>query len=104
MDIAASLHSLAILEALNYSDAAPPVIALIEVDEAEATPIVQRHVAAACLRKSFGTDELATSIGRVCASACQNKPLTCDKRGHVLAGGMRSSRRELTSPATVNFD
>jgi hypothetical protein len=40
VDIATSLHSLAILEALNYSEAAPPVIASIEVDEAEATPIV----------------------------------------------------------------
>jgi AmiR/NasT family two-component response regulator len=69
LDIAASLHTLALLEALNYSEAAPPVIALIEVDEAEATPIVQRQGAAACLRKPFGADELATSIDKVCASA-----------------------------------
>lgn len=54
MDVATGLHSLALVEALNYSEAAPPVIAIIEVDEAEATPIVQRHGAAACLRNPFG--------------------------------------------------
>ena len=54
MDVATGLHSLALLEALNYSEAAPPVIAIIEVDEAEATPIVQRNGAAACLRNPFG--------------------------------------------------
>jgi hypothetical protein len=46
VDICSSVHSLAILEALSYSQAAPPVIALGEDDEAEATPIVRRHGAA----------------------------------------------------------
>ena len=95
VDIGASLHSLAILEALNYSDTAPPVIALIEVDEAEATPIVQRHGAAACLKKPFGADELATLIEKVCASTCRNKMVTCDKWGHVRTPNVRSSQRKL---------
>ena len=95
VDIGTSLHSLAILEALNYSETAPPVIALIEVDEAEATPIVQRHGAAACLRKPFGAEELATLIEKVCASACRNKTLTCDKWGHVRTPNVRSSQRKL---------
>ena len=42
------LHSMAILEALNHSDSAPPVIALTTVGEAEATPIARRYFAA-CL-------------------------------------------------------
>ena len=94
LEICASLHSLAILEALSYSQAAPPVIALVEVDEAEATPIVRRHGAAACLRKPFGTDELATLIDKVYASACQSNSLTCDKWGHVLARKLRKSQPE----------
>ena len=95
VDICASVHSLAILEALTYSQTAPPVIALVEVDEAEATPIVHRHGAAACLRKPFGTDELAPLIDKVYASACQNNSLTCDKWGHVLARKLRRSQPEL---------
>jgi DNA-binding response OmpR family regulator len=73
------LHSLTILEALNDSEAAPPIIVLVDVDEAEATSLVLRHGAAACLRKPFGSDQLAILIEKVCASACRNKPLSCDK-------------------------
>jgi hypothetical protein len=53
VDICANIHSLAILEALTYSQAAPPVIALVEVDEPEAKPIVQRHGAAGLSGKAF---------------------------------------------------
>jgi DNA-binding response OmpR family regulator len=94
--IDASLHSLAILEALSYWQTAPPVIALIDVDETEATHIVQRHGAAACLKKPFGPDELARLMDKICASACQNKPLTCDKWGHVRAAAMGEPLRSLT--------
>ena len=95
VDICSSVHSLAILEALSYSQAAPPVIALVEVNEAEATPIVRRHGAAACLRKPFGSDELATLIDKVYACACQSNSLTCDKWGHVLARKLPRSQPEL---------
>ena len=97
VDIAATLHSLAIVEALKDSEAAPPVIALVEADEVETTPIVQRHGAAACLRKPFGADELATLMYKVCASARRNRAVTCDKWGHVLTRGMSSARRGLVS-------
>ena len=95
LEICASLHSLAILEALSYSQAAPPIIALVEVDEAEATAIVRRHGAAACLRKPFGAAELAMLIDNVCASAGQNKSLSCDKWGHVCTPNVRKSQPEL---------
>jgi DNA-binding response OmpR family regulator len=97
VDVGPSLHSVAILEALNDSDAGPPVIALTEVDEAEAAPILRRHGAAVCLKKPFGTDELATLIQKVCAGGCRNRPVSCDRWGHVRASGIRNSRRELTS-------
>ena len=93
VDTAAGLHSLAILEALNYP-AAPPVIALVEFDEAEATPILQRHGGAACLRKPFGADELATLIDTVCASARRNEALSCDKWAMCLCEAWEKSRRD----------
>lgn len=100
VDVDPILHSFAILEALNHSEAAPPIIALVDVDEAEATPLVRCHGAAACLRKPFGADELASSIDRVWASACRKKPLSCDKWGHVRFSGTRSPRRDLVPSLT----
>ena len=99
VDLDPILHSLAIVEALNDSGAAPPIIALVDVDEAEATPLVQRHGVVACLRKPFGADELASLIERVCESASRKKALSCDKWGHMRAG-VRDSQCELTSGVT----
>ena len=109
VDVDPSLHSVAILEALNYSEAAPPVIALTEVDEAEAAPILRRHGAAACLKKPFGVDELAALIQKVCACGCRNRALSCDRWGHVRASTIRNSSRALTSispgiPSQVAWD
>jgi DNA-binding response OmpR family regulator len=100
VDVDPSLHSVAILEALNYSEAPPPVIALTEVDEAEAAPILRRHGAAACLKKPFGVDELAALMQKVCACGCRNRPLSCDRWGHVRASAIRNSPCELTSNPT----
>ena len=100
VDVDPSLHSVAILEALNYSEVAPPVIALTEVDEAEAAPILRRHGAAACLKKPFGVDEPAVLIQKICACGCRNRPLSCDKWGHVRASAIRNSPRELISKPT----
>jgi DNA-binding NarL/FixJ family response regulator len=104
VDICASVHSLAILEALSYSRAAPPVIALVEVDEAEATPIVRRHGAAACLRKPFAAEELARLIDKVYAFACQSDSLTCDKWGHVLGRKLRTPQPELAPTQSRALD
>lgn len=97
VDVDPSLHRVAILEALNYSEVAPPVIALTKVDEAEAAPILRRHGATACLKKPFGVDELAALIQKVCAYGCRNRALSCDRWGHVRASTIRNSSRELTS-------
>lgn len=97
VEVDAGLHSLAILEALSYGPAAPPVIALIDVDETEATHIVQQHGAAACLKKPFGSEELARLIDKIYAFACQNNSLTCDKWGHVFGRKLGRSQPGLTS-------
>jgi two-component system C4-dicarboxylate transport response regulator DctD len=100
VDADPSLHSVAILEALNDLDAGLPVIALTEVDEAEAAPILQRHGAAACLKKPFAAEELATLIRKVCACGCRNRPLSCDKWGHVRASGIGNFQHQLTANLT----
>ena len=82
VDLDPSLHSLAILEALDYSQDAPPVIALTTLDEAEAGAIARRHGAAACLRKPFAADELAMLIEKVRASINEAEPASCDQWGH----------------------
>jgi DNA-binding response OmpR family regulator len=100
VEMDASLHSIAIVEALNCLAAAPPVIALIKADEAEATPIVRRYGATAYLTKPFSADELATLMDKVCASAWQNKSLSCDKWGHVRAPATLTSPPDLTPVLT----
>ena len=99
VDVDPSLHRVAILEALNYSEVAPH-IALTEVDQAEAAPILRRHGGTACLKKPFGVDELAALIQKICACGCRNRPLSCDKWGHVRASAIRNSPRGLTSNLT----
>ena len=82
VDLDPSLHSLAILEALDYSQAAPPVIALTKLDEAEVGPIARRHGATTCLRKPFAADELAMLIENILASIREAEPESCDQWGH----------------------
>ena len=91
VDLDPSLHSLAILEALDYSQAAPPVIALTKLDEAEVGPIARRHGATTCLRKPFAADELAILIEKVCESIREAEPLSCDQWGHPRASRRRAS-------------
>ena len=97
VDLDPSLHSLAILEALDYSQAAPPVIALTKLDEAEVGPIARRHGATTCLRKPFAADELAILIEKVCESIREAEPLSCDQWGHP-----RASRRHASTPGIAH--
>jgi DNA-binding response OmpR family regulator len=53
IDLDPGVHSFAILDALDCSEAAPPVIAVTGLEESEMTPIAFRHGAAACLGKPF---------------------------------------------------
>lgn len=73
VDLGASMQNLAIVEALTHSQPAPPVIALVDGNDREAIPLLQRHGAAACLKKPFCADELARLIEAVCASASQEE-------------------------------
>ena len=50
VDIGASVQSLAIVETLSQRKPAPPVIALVEGDDANAMSALHRHGAAACWR------------------------------------------------------
>jgi DNA-binding NarL/FixJ family response regulator len=79
VDLGANIQSLAIVEALTHTRPAPPVIALVDGKDAEAMPELQRHGAAACLRKPFCADELARLIELVCASTSHEDSTKCDK-------------------------
>jgi hypothetical protein len=39
-------------------------------------------------------------IQKVCACGCRNRPLSCDRWGHVSALGIRNSRPELRPTPT----
>ena len=96
VDLDPSLHSLAILEALDYSRSAPPVIGLTRIDEAEAGLIAFRHGTTACLRWPFAADELAMLIEKVCAGVCQTGPVSCDQWGHPQASEKQASNFPIT--------
>jgi DNA-binding response OmpR family regulator len=85
VDLGADTQSLAIVEALTHTKPAPPVIALVDGKDPEAMPLLQRHGAAACLKKPFCADELARLIEAVCASTSREDLPSCDKWGHARA-------------------
>jgi DNA-binding NtrC family response regulator len=79
VDLDPGVHSLDILEALDYSGSAPPVIALTGLEEM--TPIACRHGAAACLGKPFSIAQLARLIEDTCSSVALQRR-SCDQWGH----------------------
>ena len=88
VDLGANLQSLTIVEALTHTRPAPPVIALVDGDDAKAMSELHQHGAAACLKKPFCADELARLIEAVCAST-SHKHAPGDKRGRVRASSPR---------------
>ena len=83
VDLGADTQSLAIIEAVTHKKPAPPVIALVDAKDAEAIPELQRHGAAACLKKPFCAEELARVIEAVCNSGSHGDSASCDKWGHI---------------------
>lgn len=81
VDLDPGVHSLTILEALDYSQTAPPAIAVTGLEESEMTPIARRHGAAVCLAKPFSADTLARLIEDVHSSVSLERR-TCDRWGH----------------------
>jgi DNA-binding NarL/FixJ family response regulator len=79
VDLGANLQSLTIVEALTHTGPAPPVIALIDGDDAKAMSELQQHGAAACLKKPFCADELARLIEAVCAPPSDKEASSSDK-------------------------
>ena len=80
----ASAQSLSIVETLSHRHPAPPVIALVDEQDAKAIASFREHGAAACLKKPFKADELARLIEFVCASTPPTHEASSDKWGHVL--------------------
>ena len=97
VDLGADMQSLAIIEAVTHKKPAPPVIALVNAKDAEAIPELQRHGAAACLKKPFCAEELARLIEAVCASTSHKHDPLCDKWGHVVASSAGKTEPDSTS-------
>ena len=98
VDLGANLQSLSIVEALTHTKPAPPVIALVDGDDANAVSELHQHGAAACLKKPFRADELARLIEAVCASTSHGDSCSCDKWGHVCASCLGKSPPDSTTP------
>lgn len=99
VDLGANLQSLSIVEALTHTRPAPPVIALVDGDDAKAVSELHQHGAAACLKKPFCADELARLIEAVCASTSHGNSCSCDRWGHVCASCPGEPPPNSTTPA-----
>lgn len=88
VDLGANLQSLTIVEALTHTGPAPPVIALVDGDDAKAMSELHQHGAAACLKKPFCADELARVIEAVCATTSHE-----GKSSHVPGPSRRKKKK-----------
>jgi len=88
IDIDPGVHSLALLEALDYSQVAPPVIAVTSLGESEAAPVARRHGAVACLGKPFSAAQMVALVEDVLASFRARRP-SCDRWGHPRSANRR---------------
>lgn len=82
IDVDPGVHGLAVLEAMDVSPAAPPVIVLTSLEEIYMTPVGAAHGAAACLGKPFSAERLADVIEQVSAPAFRSATCTSDAWGH----------------------
>ena len=82
VDVDPGVHGMAVLEALDSSHQAPPVIVLTGLEETYMAPISAAHGAAACLAKPFTIEKLAATIEQVSASQRQSEAYTSDLWGH----------------------
>jgi DNA-binding response OmpR family regulator len=82
VDVDPGVHGMAVLEALDSSRQAPPVIVLTGLEETYMAPISAAHGAAACLAKPFSIERLTAVIEQVSASHGQSQAFTSDQWGH----------------------
>lgn len=82
VDLDPGVGGLALLEAIDASPTAPPVIILTSLEEVYRTPIGAEHGAAACLGKPFTVEKLASVIAQVSAPGRRSAAWSSDRWGH----------------------
>ena len=82
VDVDPGVHGLAVLEAIDASPTAPPVVILTSLEEVYMTPIGAAHGAAACIGKPFTVEKLASVIEQVSAPGRRSAAWSSDAWGH----------------------
>jgi DNA-binding response OmpR family regulator len=82
VDVDLAAHGLDVLEAIDVSPTAPPLIILTSLEEGYMTPAGAGRGAAACLAKPFTVEKLASIIERVSAPEQRSAAWSSDAWGH----------------------
>lgn len=85
------VDSLCVVDAFSFHKAAPPIVVVTGLEEANMAPTAYRHGATACIGKPFTALELAALIKDVCLPEWQQSGGACDQWGHPR----RDRRRRL---------
>jgi len=80
LDVDPGVHGMAILEALDACENAPPIIVVSALEEQCLGPVVQRHGAIACLGKPLSFTQLGRALDQAVERATAPR---CDLWGHV---------------------
>jgi FixJ family two-component response regulator len=80
LDVDPGIHGMAILEALDACESAPPIIVVSALEEHRLSPVVQRHGAIACLGKPLSFTRLRRALDQAVERAAAP---SCDLWGHV---------------------
>lgn len=109
VDVDPGVHGLAVLEAIDASPTAPPVIILTSLEAVYMTPIGAAHGAAACIGKPFTVEKLASVIEQVSAPGRRSAAWSSDAWGHphrcennfIACPGCRRKSPENTSTSEL---
>jgi FixJ family two-component response regulator len=86
------VHGMAILEALDACENAPPIIVVSALEEHRLSSAVQQHGAIACLGKPLSFTRLAHAVEEALTIAAATAP-RCDLWGHIKACACTCTRR-----------
>ncbi len=85
LDVDPGVHGMAVLEALDAWDPAPPVIVISSLEEARLEPVALAHGAQECFGKPVSIERLKTAIAKL-ARPPKARVCRCDAWGHPCKG------------------
>ncbi|HEV2047362.1 MAG TPA: response regulator [Chthoniobacterales bacterium] len=81
LDVDPGVHGMAVLEALDAWDPAPPVIVISSLEEAHLAPVTRAHGAQECFGKPVSIERLKTAIAKL-ARPPEARVHQCDRWDH----------------------